>query len=176
MMKTETALSIPCRQWRAELPDAQAVIETATEAALAGAPGHLDGVAAVEVSVMLADDETMRGLNSRYRGIDKPTNVLSFPIGAADPTPGGEPVLLGDVVLGLETVQKEALAAAKPMAHHVSHLVVHGVLHLLGYDHENDGDAAEMESLETAILARLNIPDPYAIGGDTDRIRDPADA
>jgi probable rRNA maturation factor len=162
MMKPEIALSIPCQRWLEDLPEAQQIVEGACRAAFAAAADGHEAGGRVEISVVLADDATMRDLNRRYRGIDKPTNVLSFPI---DDTPGLEagPRLLGDVVLGFETVRREAEAGAKPLGHHVSHLIVHGVLHLVGYDHETDSDAAVMEPLETAILARLNIPDPYAI-------------
>ncbi len=112
--------------------------------------------------MVLADDATVQDLNRRYRGIDKPTNVLSFPI-RNEPQQAEAVRLLGDVVLGYGTVSREAEAGGKPLGHHLCHLIVHGVLHLVGYDHETDKDAAEMEPLETAILARLNIPDPYAI-------------
>jgi probable rRNA maturation factor len=168
-MKQEIELSIPCKRWSEDLPEVERLVETACGAALsAGEAVWGTGVPdAVEISVVLADDETVHTLNRQYRGIDKPTNVLSFPIEAvpiADSEAGSAaPVLLGDVVLGFETVKNEAALAGKPLTHHVSHLIVHGVLHLLGYDHETDHDAAEMEPMETAILARLNIPDPYAI-------------
>jgi probable rRNA maturation factor len=160
MMKPEIALSIPCRRWREDLPDLAEIVETACRAALAAVQDR--GQGPVEVSVVLADDATIKDLNRRYRGIDKPTNVLSFPIRSEAGNPSATR-LLGDVVLGYETVRREADAAVKPLGHHLCHLVVHGVLHLVGYDHETDEDAAEMEPLETAILARLNIPDPYAI-------------
>lgn len=160
MMKPEIALSIPCRRWREDLPDAAEIVETACRAALSAVAERGDGP--VEVSVVLADDATVQDLNRRYRGIDKPTNVLSFPI--RNESEQAEAVrLLGDVVLGYGTVSREAEAGGKPLGHHLCHLIVHGVLHLVGYDHETDKDAAEMEPLETAILARLNIPDPYAI-------------
>ncbi len=105
----------------------------------------------------------LRGLNRDWRGIDKPTNVLAFPaddavsVGAA----GGPPRQLGDVILGYETVAAEARAQGKPTAAHLSHLVVHGVLHLLGFDHQTDAEAADMEAAEVAILAGLGLPDPY---------------
>ena len=164
MMKPEIELSIPCKRWCEDLPDAPEIVETACRAAL-GAGESVWGETApetVEVSIVLADDDTVHALNRQYRGIDKPTNVLSFPTEKWEEG-GGQPVLIGDVVLGFETVKREAKLADKPLGHHVSHLIVHGILHLLGYDHETDSDAAEMEPLETAILARLNIPDPYAI-------------
>lgn len=105
---------------------------------------------------MLADDAALRALNARWRQQDKPTNVLSFP--------AGDSVLLGDVVLAFETVRREASEQGKSLADHMSHLVVHGVLHLLGHDHERPRDADVMESLERQVLAGLGIADPYAIG------------
>lgn len=114
-------------------------------------------------AVALSSNAAVRRLNAAYRGKDKPTNVLSFP--APEPPPGvaeTEPLALGDVVLALETLEEEAAAAGIPRAHHFQHLLIHGLLHLIGYDHETDTEAEEMESLETALLARLGIPDPYA--------------
>jgi len=116
---------------------------------------------ASELSVVFTDDAHIRTLNADWRGKDKATNVLSFP---AFPTkPGGPlPPLLGDVVLAAETVAREAALEEKPFDHHLVHLMVHGTLHLLGYDHELEEEAELMESLERRALARLAIPDPYA--------------
>ena len=115
---------------------------------------------------MLTDDAAVRALNAQWRGKDRPTNVLSFPAATPDEIAraraGGPPLLLGDVVLALETCRREAAEQGKPLADHVAHLVVHGVLHLLGHDHEDDAEADRMERLETAILAELGIADPYA--------------
>ena len=159
----QIALSIDCPGWDDALPDAAALARRAVEAALRDAPvGPL-----AEVSVVLTDDAAQRALNREWRGKDSATNVLSFPAleaaelaagAAADPR---RPVLLGDVVLALETLQREAGAAGRTLADHAAHLLVHGVLHLLGYDHETEADAALMEPLETQILARLGVPDPY---------------
>lgn len=113
-----------------------------------------------EVSVRFTDDADMQSLNQHWRGKDKPTNVLSFPAAAMD-MPDGEPQPLGDIALAFETVANEATQSGKPLAHHVSHLLVHGVLHLLGYDHETDADARMMEDRERMILSGLGIPDPY---------------
>jgi len=114
-----------------------------------------------EVAVMLIDDEAMRALNSRWRGLDKPTNVLSFP---AAPLPGAPDVShLGDIAIAFETVAREAAGEDKSLDRHLAHLAVHGYLHLLGYDHETVNDAETMERIETAILAKLGIPDPYAV-------------
>jgi probable rRNA maturation factor len=113
-----------------------------------------------EITVVLSDDEAMRRLNRGFRGLDKPTNVLSFSA-LAPPAPGVTGPL-GDVVLGFETVRRESIEFRRPLENHLQHLVVHGCLHLLGYDHEAQGDAEEMELLETEILAGLGISDPYA--------------
>ena len=113
-----------------------------------------------EVSIVLTDDKTMRALNRDWRGIDAPTNVLSFP---ANPVNGKAPALLGDIVIAFETLTRESADEGKPFLHHLSHLTVHGFLHLMGYDHQTNRQAAAMESLERAILARLNVDDPYRV-------------
>ncbi len=114
------------------------------------------------VDVTLADDDSQQALNLTWRGKNTPTNVLAFP--AADPAippPLGAPLLLGDVVLAYETVSREAAEQHKPLADHLRHLVIHGVLHLLGHDHVESADVAAMEGLEIAILAELGVPNPY---------------
>ena len=113
-----------------------------------------------ELSLLFTDDAHITALNRDWRGKDKPTNVLSFP---AFPIAPGDalPPMLGDIVLAFETVAKEAALEEKPFDHHLVHLIVHGLLHLLGHDHEDDAQAEEMEALERAALARLAIPDPY---------------
>lgn len=122
------------------------------------------GVAA-ELTIVLTDDAAVRSLNADWRGKDVPTNVLSFPnatqaeIAAAGPD--GPPLLLGDVVLAYSTCAREATTQGKALEHHVAHLVVHGVLHLFGHDHQADDEAELMEGLETAILAEFGVPDPY---------------
>jgi len=116
-----------------------------------------------EVAVMLTDDAGIRTLNKNWRGIDKPTNVLSFPALQPERAPAGDaPRMLGDIAIAYETTRREADTEHKPFDHHLSHLAVHGFLHLIGYDHENDDDAEIMEGLERNILAQLGIPDPYA--------------
>lgn len=137
-------------------------IKTDIERALAAALGEvqLAFVEAPEISIVLSDDARQRELNRAFRGIDAPTNVLSFPQWGAGEAQRGGP--LGDIVLAYETVRREADAAGKPLCHHTAHLVVHGVLHLLGYDHICDDEADRMEQLERQILARLGILDPYA--------------
>ncbi len=163
MSGAEIAVSVSCAAWTRALPEAELLCEKAALAALAGAPDDARPVAPSEVSIALADDALVRDLNSRYRGIDRPTDVLSFPAAEGDePAPEGAPILLGDVVLAYETVLAEAEAEGKPLANHLAHLVAHGVLHLLGYDHVAEDDAREMEAIEIAILAGLGIADPYA--------------
>ena len=153
--RVDIAVSVLAPGWRTELPWAARVARRAARAALA-AVARPAGPA--ELSVALADDTAVRRLNRQYRGIDRATNVLSFPTAA----PAGAGALpLGDVVLAHETVAAEARAQGKVVADHVSHLVVHGVLHLLGYDHERTADAEIMERLEIAILAGLGVADPY---------------
>jgi len=170
------AVAVPCRQWRKALPDVEHVAATAARAALRGAQrarAALRGARrarsasvlvrergrAAELSLVLGGDPLVRSLNRRWRGRDQATNVLSFPAGSEA---GGEgPLLLGDVVLAYETVAREAETQGKTLAAHLSHLVAHGVLHLLGFDHESDAEARRMEGLERRILARLGMGDPY---------------
>lgn len=152
------AVTAPCPGWRRECAAARMLAASAARLTLhrAGAP------AAAIVDITLADDAAQRELNHTWRGKDAPTNVLAFP--AADPAlppPAGAPLLLGDVVLAFETVRREAVEQQKPLADHLRHLVVHGVLHLLGYAHDDDDAAAAMEAREIAILAELGVPNPY---------------
>lgn len=115
----------------------------------------------VELSLVFTDDAAIRTINAEWRGIDKPTNVLSFP--AYPVEPGDEPgPMLGDIVIARETVLREAADLGKSMDDHLTHLLVHGFLHLFGYDHLDEDEAEEMESLETRILATLGLSDPYA--------------
>jgi probable rRNA maturation factor len=155
---TEVLVVADC--WQTE-PDAEAVIHRAIDAAAEIADAD---VGEAELAVMLTDDSGIQTLNRNWRGIDKPTNVLSFP--ALQPTgsgtPDDAPRMLGDIAIAYQTTRKEADDEQKPFDHHLSHLAVHGFLHLIGYDHENDDDAEAMESLEQEILAQLGIPDPYA--------------
>ena len=146
--------------WRARLPDAARRSSAAARAALAAAGTSVEGPA--ELSIVLADDALLRALNKEWRGVDKPTNVLAFPAPAPEAAPGA-PLLLGDVVLAFETVAREAIEQDKALADHLAHLVVHGVLHLLGFDHQAAADARRMEALEIAVLARLGVADPYRV-------------
>lgn len=150
-------VAIACSGWRAAVPEAEALCRRAARAALAA-----DGRAPGEIAVLLTDDGAVRALNARWRGRDAPTNVLSFPgpkpVGSAGDCP---PRHLGDIVLACETVLREADEQGKRPADHLAHLVVHGVLHLLGHDHESDAEATAMEALEAAVLAALGVADPY---------------
>ncbi|MEM9699031.1 MAG: rRNA maturation RNase YbeY [Pseudomonadota bacterium] len=127
---------------------------------------------AVEISLLACDDARISALNAEFRGQDKPTNVLSWPSEErAAPEPGGQPrplaagpgelIALGDMAIAYDTCLREAQAAGQPMAAHVTHLVVHATLHLLGYDHETPQDAALMEGREVKILGKLSLDDPY---------------
>ena len=155
---TEVLVVADC--WQTE-PDAEAVIQRAI--ATAAETVEAD-IGQAELAVMLTDDVGIRTLNSNWRGIDKPTNVLSFP--ALQPSgrggPDDAPRMLGDIAIAYGTVRMEADDEQKPFQHHLSHLAIHGFLHLIGYDHEKDVDAETMEALEAEILAQLGIPDPFA--------------
>ncbi len=139
--------------WRKQ-PNARRAIRKAVRAAaatLSTSPG--------EVAIVLTDDSAIRALNRDWRGIDKPTNVLSFPANSAPSAVAA--VLLGDVVLAYETLARECKSEGKTFLQHLTHLTVHGYLHLMGYDHQNKAEAEKMERLESAILATLGVPDPY---------------
>jgi probable rRNA maturation factor len=134
------------------LPQAEQTVRNAIAQAIMATGGRADG----ELALLLTDDAAIRRLNATWRGLDQPTNVLSFPAAEA----AGQHHL-GDIAIAFETTAREASDEGKPLAHHLAHLAVHGFLHLAGYDHESDAEAETMEQLERAILARLNVPDPY---------------
>ncbi len=155
---TEVLIVADC--WRAEA-GAEAVIHRAIETAAEMVDAETGDV---ELAIMLTDDDGIRTLNNNWRGIDKPTNVLSFPAlqPTGTPSPDDAPRMLGDIAIAYETMRREADDEQKPFDHHLSHLAIHGFLHLIGFDHETDQEAEEMEALERKILAQLGIPDPYA--------------
>lgn len=176
--RLEIAVSLQDAAWTDRLEDLENLAERSIGSALAYLQSRslaepMKGV--VEISLLFADDATVAEMNQAYRGRSGPTNVLSFPnmeaphnvevLGAAGGLPGdpdaGPPRLLGDIVLARETVLREAAEQEKPLQDHTLHLLIHGLLHLLGYDHENDAEAEEMEALEVAVLADLGVPDPY---------------
>ena len=154
-------VSVACAAWRDACPEAEHLAEQAARTALGAAVPAADRDGGLVVAVVLTDDAEQRRLNRAYRGIDAPTNVLSFAIAGSALASPGAPTLLGDVVLAVETVTREAAEQEKTLADHLRHLVVHGVLHLLGFDHQGDAEAAAMEAREIQILASLGVPDPY---------------
>jgi probable rRNA maturation factor len=155
------ALEIEDARWNTALPHAGELIEKAVSLALADieANGRV-----IEVGVRLVDDGTIQALNRDWRGRDKPTNVLSFPMGDPGPVTDPDfPWLIGDIVMSYDTVTAEAIRDSKPLEHHVVHLAIHATLHLIGHDHEEEVEAEAMESAEIRLLAGLGIADPYAL-------------
>jgi probable rRNA maturation factor len=155
LKRREAAPSVDI-QIASPLWDAQPLAEQTVRDAIAAAAAALapdDG----EVSIVLTDDAAIRALNRDWRGIDKPTNVLSFPA----PAPAGGVKMYGDIVLAYETIAQECHDEDRVFLHHLSHLTVHGFLHLIGYDHQTDSDADAMEALESKIMIALTLPDPY---------------
>jgi len=148
-----TEVELEDTAWTAALPNAEALVLEAADATLAS-----EGAVGEGVTVLLTDDTTIRDLNRRFRQRDQPTNVLSFP------APQNRERFLGDIALAYGVCAREAQEQGKPLKNHLQHLVAHGVLHLLGYDHVSDAQAEEMENLERAVLAGLGIPDPYLAG------------
>lgn len=150
--------NIEAGDWATALPDAVAIAKRAIIAVC----GEMEELpAGAEVSVLLTDDAHQQVLNQQWRGKDKPTNVLSFPGDDAEDVPPGMPVLLGDIAVAFETLRAEAGDQEKSLADHFCHLIVHGMLHLLGFDHETQADADEMEPLEIEVLDGLGIASPY---------------
>jgi len=169
-LSAEFSIAVHCKGWDAAVSDAAQLCRLAAGTAWSVvADRYSAGVKPPEIGLVLTDDEEVAGLNHRFRGLEGATNVLSFPSGEIATPVGdadGPPIVLGDIVIALETTASEALRDAKPMADHLQHLVVHGLLHLLGHDHHRDGDAMKMESLEVEILSRLGVPNPYLDGVD----------
>jgi probable rRNA maturation factor len=164
MRLVDVDVAMGCKDWPGEVGlKAMAGVAFSTAMDVLELDDHFN------VSLLFTSDAVIQKLNQKWRGKDKPTNVLSFPAGDSL---GGSPAengveFLGDIALALETVQREAVDEGKTFEHHLTHLLVHGFLHLCGYDHETgDEDADEMETLERAILARLAIADPYAVNED----------
>ena len=153
--RLDLELKIVVEDWRHAVPEVDAIVRNAACFAWVTAGSEHDA----ELSVVLNDDRAVRRLNMEHRGRDRSTNVLSFPMG--EPMGLDGPVHLGDIVLAFETLTKEAMRDGKSMEAHLSHLVVHGLLHLLGHDHAAEAEAAEMEGKEISILSELGYPDPY---------------
>jgi len=158
-MRLTLDIGAPSPLWR-RLPRARAIARETIAACLA--ESGFKAREGAQASLLLSDDAKVRALNAKWRGQDKPTNVLSFP--AAPPDRLSASPTLGDVALAFETLEREALADGIPLADHYRHLLTHGFLHLIGYDHGTDEDAGRMEALERRILARLGVADPYAEG------------
>lgn len=165
-MRLDVTIQLQRPEWRKRLKAYAKHTRGACEAALAGS--KLVGMdCRLTMTVVLGDDAFVRDLNRRFRGIDKPTNVLSFP---AYPHLEAEATILftrtreafiGDIVLAYETVERESVEQGKQVLHHVQHLLIHGTLHLLGYDHEDEKEADHMEALEVGLLKNLGINNPY---------------
>ena len=151
--------------------DWERLVRRATESAIAHSafPDLARSVRPVELSVRLTSDEEVRALNAHWRGKDKPTNVLSFPLAEQyeleESDEEGPGVLLGDIILARGVCEREAAEMHVSFEEHAAHLIVHGTLHLLGYDHEDDSGARDMESREARALGELGIANPYAVAG-----------
>jgi probable rRNA maturation factor len=153
-MSLSIEINVECENWRS-IADLDELTKRCLVASLAETEDRLrDGA---ELSLLFCDDARIRLLNAQFRGFDKPTNVLSFP----GPEPTAEAHMLGDIAIAFETVAREAVEQGKPLPHHVCHMIVHGFLHLLGYDHETDEEAEAMEADEARVLHRIGIADPY---------------
>ena len=158
--KLSLDLIISHEPWR-DIEALEALVTRAATAACKKASGLREQQGPFEVAINLSNDDQVKQLNHQFLGKDKPTNVLSFPFEDDFPQLRQGPEPLGDIILALETITREALDENKPVGHHIAHLVVHGVLHLFGYDHEALDDAIEMEELERQILSAQHIPSPY---------------
>jgi probable rRNA maturation factor len=155
-MNIDTDIAIESEHW--DSIDLDDLVNRAVEAARVESGVPLASV--TEVSLLFCDDARIRTLNRDWRQIDRPTNVLSFP--ASDPSRLSRAPLLGDIAIAFETVERESIEERKAFVDHLSHMIVHGFLHLLGFDHETESDAELMEATECRALARLGIADPYA--------------
>lgn len=154
----EIDINVAAGAWP-DAADLEVLVTRAVEATVATAGlAYPEGA---ELSILCTDDAGIHEINRQWRGFDKPTNVLSFPGEDIAPGEAAGP-MLGDIVLSLDTIAREATLEGKPFDHHLTHMIVHGLLHLFGYDHMNDDEAGVMEGLETATLASLGMDDPYA--------------
>lgn len=158
-LRVDVAIEDP--EWTALVSDPSALAERALAAAAEELADDLRG--AVDVSVVFTSDDAIRRLNRDHRGRDRPTNVLSFPLEAPNTGESGNPAMIGDIVLAARTVAAEAADQGKTVDRHVCHLLIHGMLHLVGFDHEQDDEAVAMECREVAALRRLGIADPYRL-------------
>lgn len=168
-LRLAIAVAVPCEDWLNAVPAARQLCRRAAKATLNALQTRLGET---ELSMMLTDDTTMADLNRRYRGIDAPTDVLSFANPDLRPgTPPADaagPALLGDIVVAFGTASADAALDGRSLPDHLTHLVVHGMLHLLGYDHEDETEARGMEAVEIDVLGRLGIENPYSIEASDD--------
>ncbi len=153
----EVTVSVPCQAWRDAIADVEGVCKSAVEATCSSKPP----CSMAEVSIVLADDAFIQKLNRDYRGKDEPTNVLSFTGDHGLPEVPGAEMMLGDVVVSYETITAEAKENGRDIKDHLSHLIVHGMLHLLGFDHRDDEEASKMEEMEVSVLTGIGINNPY---------------
>ncbi|MBO4520215.1 MAG: rRNA maturation RNase YbeY [Alphaproteobacteria bacterium] len=162
-MAVKVRLRIDDKRWKDAFPDVEKCVRKAASSAWKrGNAGDFKiPVKQAEVSVLLTDDSAVHALNKEYRGMDKPTNVLSFAALDDENEPIVDPMLLGDIVVAFETTKREAIEQECSLADHLFHLIVHGMLHLIGYDHVEERDAVEMEALEIKILAENGLKNPY---------------
>jgi probable rRNA maturation factor len=160
-MKLAIDIAVDCPGW-SRLEDLDALVSGSLQAALDdGDEQFREGA---EVSFLFCDDARIRELNRQFRGKDQPTNVLSFP----GPEPLESTQFLGDIAMAYETIAREAEEQGKTLEHHSRHMIVHGFLHLLGYDHEDLSEAEEMETKEIRILQSLGVENPYRDGNERD--------
>ena len=158
----EIDVTIDCSQWSNALPEPEACAKNACEAVFQNVKTDSSNQSA-EVSILLTNDLMMRSLNNEYRNQDKPTNVLSFPSDSKGGPITNFPILLGDIIVAFETSFNEAFTENKKLSDHLCHLIVHGMLHLMGFDHQVSADADVMEDIEISVLQKLNIANPYEI-------------
>jgi len=156
----EIDITLQDKRWHDAINDIDALVTNAVSKAL---HSRLNGLESVEISIVLADDTIIQELNKSYRNIDKPTNVLSFPI--TEPkeleSPAAPFCALGDIIISYDTISREAEEQKKDVTAHFTHMLVHGCLHLLHYDHQDENEAEIMEKLEIEILSQLNVKNPY---------------
>lgn len=164
MPNLDISLLIEDDRWLAVLPDSEALTEKLIRSVLNATQQWPEEAGVVSVSLVLANNDFIQQLNAEYRDKDKPTNVLSFPayeLEPGEPLPSEEELVVGDIIFALETIEAEAKDQAKTLHDHMAHMVIHGMLHLLGYDHIDEADAEVMETLEINLLQQYSIANPY---------------
>jgi len=165
-MKPCVAINVEDNAWREAVPDLDVSVADTVSVAMNMAiarSGNVRKKQETEISLLFTNNQKVQALNAQYRGADRPTNVLSFPGHIDQDSSVSSVIPLGDIALAFELIDQEAAAQGKSVSDHMSHLIVHGLLHLLGYDHKHDRDAVEMEQLERRILMSMGLHDPYEI-------------